>query len=62
MIVVVLEMLAHFQAIQEVLIEKETEPGIEEANHIMIKDHIIIANPIRGKSKLVKWMEKREEK
>jgi hypothetical protein len=62
MIAAVLEMLAHFQANQEALIEIETELEIEEVNLIMIKDLIIIANRIRVKWKLEKWTEKREEK
>ncbi len=62
MIAAVLEMLAHFQANQEALIEIETELEIEEANLIMIKDLIIIANRIRVKWKLEKWTEKREVK
>ena len=62
MIAAVLEMLAHFQANQEALIEIETELEIEEVNLIMIKDLIIIANRIRVKWKLEKWTEKREVK
>lgn len=62
MIAAVLEMLDLFQANQEALIEIETELEIEEANLIMIKDHIIIANRIRVKWKLEKWTEKREVK